>query len=90
MPKKLREIVSESLMSSLKLKTDKSKPDWKKAPKWATHLGRTHEGGYHWLEKHSEVETKHSDRYFPNAGKTEFTGHHDGKGGKGYVEPKPR
>ena len=90
MSKTFKQFMAESIASKLGLKTDKSKPSWKSAPKWATHLGRTHEGGYHWLEKHSPVETKDSDHYFPHAGKTQFTGHHDNKGGQGYVEPKPK
>lgn len=64
----------------------KGEPDHKTAPKWATHIGRTHEGAYHWLDKHSEVEKDNSDKYFPSAGRTKFTGHKDEQQGKGFVK----
>jgi hypothetical protein len=58
----------------LQVKTTKGKPNPKNAPKWATALGQTPQGAWHWLEKEGPVETPDSDRYFPLSGKTEFTG----------------
>lgn len=83
------ETVEEGIGSMLGLSTTKGKPDWKKAPKWATHLGRTHEGAFHWLDKNTELTNKSSDSYYPNAGKIKFSGHVDTKKGIGYVEQKP-
>jgi hypothetical protein len=83
------ETVEEGIGSMLGLSTTKGKPDWKKAPKWATHLGRTHEGAFHWLDKNTALTNKSSDSYYPNAGKIKFSGHVDTKKGIGYVEQKP-
>ena len=58
----------------LQVKTTKGKPDPKNAPQWATALGQTPQGAWHWLEKDGPTVTPDSDRYFPLSGKTEFTG----------------
>ena len=58
----------------LQVKITKGKPNPKNAPKWATALGQTPYGAWHWLEKDGPLETSDSDRYFPLSGKTEFTG----------------
>lgn len=58
----------------LQVKTTKGKPDPKNAPQWATALGQTPQGAWHWLEKDGPTETPDSDRYFPLSGKTGFTG----------------
>ena len=58
----------------LQVKTTKGKPDPKNAPRWASALGQTPQGAWHWLEKDGPLETPDSDRYFPLSGKTEFTG----------------
>lgn len=57
------------------------------APEWATHIGRTPEGAYHWLERNSVVESDSVLHYFPDAGRTEFTGHVDSWACSGYVNP---
>lgn len=64
----------DKLGRSLKVKTTTGNPKITDAPEWAYFIGRTPEGAWHWLEKESEVETDYSDEYFPDAGKTEFTG----------------
>lgn len=70
--------------------TSKGEPDHKTAPKWATHIGRTHEGVYHWLSSHSVVEKPNHNRYFPDAQRTQFTGHLDQKPGPGFVKELQR
>lgn len=58
----------------LRVKTTKGSPNPKNAPKWATAVGQTPEGAWHWLQKAGPVETPDSDSYFPKSGRTEFTG----------------
>ena len=64
----------------LQVKTTKGKPDPKNAPRWASALGQTPQGAWHWLEKDGPLETPDSDRYFPLSGKTEFTGFRQNRG----------
>jgi len=82
----IEEGVLNTIARKAKLATTEGEPNHKDAPKWATHIGKTPEGHYHWLEKHSELENNKSDSYFPNAGKTQYTGFHS-KPGKGHVKP---
>lgn len=69
----------ETLCRYLHVKTTNDKPAVKHAPKWATALGQTPEGAWHWLEKTGPLETDYSDSYFPDSGKTEFTGFKNAK-----------
>ena len=92
--KSFEEILKESLVKDLlnkagrklKVKVTVGKPILKDAPKWAKYLGKTPRGEYHWLEKKSDVETPKTLKYFPDAGKTEFTGFSDRKEGEGWVK----
>jgi len=79
--------ILNKLGRKLKVKVTVGKPILKDAPKWAKYLGKTPEGAYHWLEKDSSVEMPNNPNYFPEAGKTEFTGFSDQKSGEGWVKP---
>jgi len=57
----------------LKLKTTDSRPTGKEAPNWAHFMAQTAEGAWHWLANKSAI-VGNSDSYFPDAGKTEFSG----------------
>ncbi len=76
----------DKITRGLKVKTTKGKPTKKDAPSWAKYLGRTHEGAFHWLSNDTPVDTPNSNKYFPEANKTKFSGFEDKKSGKGYVE----
>jgi len=66
--------VGDYVGRKLGVKVTQGKPNPKNAPRWATSLGQTPQGAWHWLEKKGPLETPDSDRYFPLSGKTEFTG----------------
>jgi len=57
----------------LKIKTTDSRPTGKEAPDWAHFMAQTAEGAWHWLSNKSDI-VGNSDSYFPDAGKTEFSG----------------
>jgi hypothetical protein len=57
------------------------------APKWATHVGKTPEGAWHWLSGDTAVESGNSDRYFPQADRTMYTGASEKKRSPGLVIP---
>ena len=90
------EQMDEGLLGSIGRKlgvhsTD-AKPSWKHSPKWANALGQTPQGGWHWLEKHGPVETEKDEKYFPQSGKTKYTGHYSSKPENtkdGYIEHRP-
>lgn len=80
--------IMDTVGRKLKVKTTKGKPSLKDAPKWAKFIGKTPEGAYHWLEKNSPVQNEKSDKYFPKAGRTEFSGFEDMPDkGLGFVKP---
>ena len=74
LPAAVAEGLGDYIGRKLQVKTTKGKPDPKNAPGWASALGQTPQGAWHWLEKDGPLETPDSDRYFPLSGKTEFTG----------------
>jgi len=69
------------------VKTTTGAPKSSQAPVWATHVGQTPEGAYHWLSNETPVETDDSEQYFPLATKTEFTGYMGQRNKAGVVEP---
>jgi hypothetical protein len=83
--------VGDYMGRKLGVKVTQGKPNPKNAPRWATSLGQTPQGAWHWLEKKGPLETPDSDRYFPLSGKTEFTGFvsdYEEKGVEEANEPK--
>ena len=58
----------------MKVKTTNGVPNPAEAPNWANYMAQNGEGSWFWLERESEP-TGNSDRYYPNAGKMEFTGY---------------
>ena len=87
--KSYKEILESNIVDKigrkLKVKTTKGKPTKKDAPKWAKFLGMTNEGRFHWLSNDTIVDKKDSNKYFPDANKSEFSGF-EVKPSKGYVE----
>lgn len=71
----IREGVMDYIGRKAKVKVTNGRPKVAEAPKWATCIGQTPEGAWHWLSNETEVETSDSDDYFPNAERTEFAGY---------------
>ena len=68
------ENVLQKVGIKLNVSTINGKPEKKDAPKWAKFLGQTPEGAYHWLSNETPIDNDTSDKYFPDAKRTQFTG----------------
>jgi len=87
-PRRIHEgSVIDTIGRKMGVKTTPGAPKASQAPRWATHVGQTPAGAYHWLSNETPVETDDSDQYFPLANKTEFTGYMGKRNRAGAVEP---